>query len=72
MSSTDRRTFLASSATAMLAATSEASAETASAEKIKVGQIGTKHAHASGKMATFRRFPDLFEVVGVVEADDSQ
>ncbi|MCP4787917.1 MAG: Gfo/Idh/MocA family oxidoreductase [Fuerstiella sp.] len=56
----------------MLAATSEASAETASAEKIKVGQIGTKHAHASGKMATFRRFPDLFEVVGVVEADDSQ
>ncbi|MCP4171384.1 MAG: Gfo/Idh/MocA family oxidoreductase [Fuerstiella sp.] len=72
MNSTDRRTFLASSATTVLAAASDLSAKTAPAERIKVGQIGTKHAHASGKMATFRKFPDLFEVVGVVETDDSQ
>ena len=36
--------------------------------KIKIGQIGTGHAHASGKMATYRQSPD-FEVVGVVEND---
>jgi len=36
--------------------------------KIRIGQIGTGHAHASGKMAAMRRSPD-FEVVGVVEPD---
>lgn len=72
MNPTDRRTFLASSATAVLAGAAESSAQTANVKKIKVGQIGTKHAHASGKMAAFRKFPELFEVVGVVEADDSQ
>ncbi len=37
--------------------------------KIKIGQIGTKHAHAGGKIATMRKFSELFEVVGVVEPD---
>jgi len=41
----------------------------AESAKIKVGQIGTKHAHASGKMDTLRQFSDLYEVVGVVEPD---
>lgn len=41
----------------------------ASRDKIKIGQIGTAHGHASGKMATIRRFPDLFDVVGIVESD---
>lgn len=36
--------------------------------KIKVGQIGTGHPHAKGKMEAFRRSAD-FEVVGVVEPD---
>lgn len=36
--------------------------------KIRIGQIGTAHAHASGKMASLRRSKD-FEVVGVVEPD---
>jgi predicted dehydrogenase len=36
---------------------------------IKVGQIGTAHAHASGKMATLRKLSRDFEVVGVVEPD---
>ena len=34
--------------------------------KIRIGQIGTGHAHASGKMIALRRSGD-FEVVGVVE-----
>ena len=37
--------------------------------KIKVGQIGTMHAHASGKIQSLRTLSDLYEVVGVVEAD---
>lgn len=36
--------------------------------KIKVGQIGTGHAHAAGKMAAYRA-SDAYEVVGVVEED---
>jgi predicted dehydrogenase len=35
--------------------------------RIKVGQIGIGHNHASAKMATFRKLADDFEVVGVVE-----
>ena len=37
--------------------------------KIKVGQIGIGHNHGEAKMATFRKLPDLYEVVGVVEPD---
>lgn len=37
--------------------------------KIKVGQIGVGHAHAS-KLAVYRRSPD-YEVVGVVESDEA-
>lgn len=38
-------------------------------ERIKIGQIGTLHEHASGKMATFRKLADDYEVVGIVEPD---
>ncbi len=37
--------------------------------RIKVGQIGTRHGHAAGKMDTVRKYPDVFDVVGVVESD---
>lgn len=37
--------------------------------KIKVAQIGSKHAHADGKLATLRKLSDLYEVIGVVETD---
>ncbi len=37
--------------------------------KIKIGQIGTTHAHALGKLTTIRSFHDLYELVGVVEPD---
>jgi len=36
-------------------------------KRIKVGQIGTAHAHAAGKMATLRKLSEDYEVVGVVE-----
>jgi len=35
-------------------------------ERIKVGQIGTEHEHAS-KLATFRKLTEHYEVVGIVE-----
>lgn len=38
-------------------------------ERIKVGQIGIGHNHASEKMNTLRKLSDLYEVVGVVEPD---
>ncbi len=37
--------------------------------KIRIGQIGTKHPHASGKMSAMRGLVDLYDVVGVVEPD---
>lgn len=40
--------------------------------KIRVGQIGTKHGHANGKMDAVRKLSSEFEVVGVVEADAKQ
>lgn len=43
----------------------------AGAGRIKIGQIGTKHAHAGGQLAAVRSCSD-FEVVGVVEPDEAQ
>ncbi len=42
------------------------------ATRIKVGQIGTKHAHAGGQIATLRALPDLYDFVGYVEPDESR
>ncbi len=38
-------------------------------QRIKIGQIGIGHNHASAKMAAFRKLADHYEVVGVVEPD---
>lgn len=38
-------------------------------DKIKIAQIGIGHNHGSEKMRATRSFPDVFEVVGVCEAD---
>ena len=35
--------------------------------KIRIGQLGTSHAHASGKMDALRSLIDLYDVVGVAE-----
>ncbi|MHC4167131.1 MAG: Gfo/Idh/MocA family protein [Planctomycetota bacterium] len=40
-----------------------------SARRIKVGQIGTAHAHAAGKMATLRKLRDHYDVVGIAEPE---
>ncbi len=40
--------------------------------RIRVGQIGTKHGHASGKFETLTKLSEHFEVVGVVEEDAAQ
>lgn len=37
--------------------------------RLRVGQIGTGHAHASGKMEAVRGLPELYEMVGVSGAD---
>lgn len=38
-------------------------------QRIKIGQIGVGHEHASAKMATFRKLKDHYEVVGIVESN---
>jgi predicted dehydrogenase len=80
-----RRTFISSTILAATAVATTAMATTVMATErkittgvtpahplslpIKVGQIGTGHSHAAGKWETIRRFPTLFDVVGIVESD---
>ncbi|NLW50704.1 MAG: Gfo/Idh/MocA family oxidoreductase [Candidatus Brocadiaceae bacterium] len=40
-----------------------------SGKRIRIGQIGIGHNHAEGNMESLRKLPDLFEIVGVAEAD---
>lgn len=60
-----RRTFLAAGAAAVAARTMRAAA----AGPLKIGQIGTAHAHAAGKMSAMRKYPELWDVVGLVEPE---
>lgn len=39
-------------------------------KKIKIGQIGIGHNHGGAKMATVRKFPELFEVIGYAEENE--
>lgn len=56
-----RRSFLlACSGTAAAIA-----ADSGSPKKLRIGQIGTEHAHAAGKMDALRSLPDLWDIVGV-------
>jgi predicted dehydrogenase len=72
----NRREFVkgtvTSSVAASLAVAGYHTGHAAESGKIKFGQIGTKHAHASGKIGTARKFADLYEVVGVVEPDEQR
>ncbi|PHS08208.1 MAG: dehydrogenase [Blastopirellula sp.] len=75
MSQINRRNFIQQTTMATVAATTASLASTSFAAetlRIKAAQIGTKHAHASGKIATLRKLSDLYEVVGIVEPDDAQ
>lgn len=40
--------------------------------KLRIGQLGTAHSHAAGKMEAVRSLPDLYEVVGVVEENPAR
>ena len=71
MAHSNRRSFLAATAASIWAA-NVAAGNARAAQRIKVGQIGTKHAHASGKLETIRKFPEIFDVIGVVEDDAEQ
>jgi predicted dehydrogenase len=44
---------------------------TSTAPRIKIGQIGTRHTHASGQFEALRQCGD-YEIVGVVEPDEAQ
>jgi len=70
----DRRQFLnntgnfiaTGSVTSFLTDISKAQV-TRPSKRIKIGQIGTAHAHAAGKMAALRKLSDYYEVVGISE-----
>src|SRR5690349_10378225 len=68
MTDLSRRDFLSAAAVTAIALPAAAAAEKSSQRRIKIGQIGVGHAHAS-KLAVYRRSPD-YEVVGIVEPDD--
>ena len=40
--------------------------------RIRVGQIGTKHGHAGGKLEAIKKLSEHFDLVGVVEEDQVQ
>ncbi len=58
-----RRSFLLACGSAAMAAHGNAAA--AAPARLRIGQIGTEHAHAAGKMEAMRGSPELWEVVGV-------
>ena len=69
-----RREFLQASGAAAVGMTAAASFEQTHAtgtqpRRIKVGQIGTAHDHASGKLQTLKNLSDQFDLIGVVEPD---
>ncbi len=75
MNTVDRRRFLTTAVGAGAAvAAGQWHEQTATAadrrkQRIRIGQIGTGHEHASAKMATFRKLSDQYEVVGIAESD---
>lgn len=67
----NRRFFIASS-TAALFSTNLLGQKSGSVSKIKIGQIGTLHAHARGKFQAIRDQPETYDLVGVVEDDPAR
>jgi len=62
----NRRTFLTTAIASSAASLASGAGET----RVRIGQIGTQHAHAAGKMEGLRRLSDLFDVVGLAGADE--
>jgi predicted dehydrogenase len=61
-----RRKFIASAATALVGANSYALAKP---QRIRIGQIGLAHPHASGKLKAICSLSETYDLVGVVEPD---
>ena len=66
---TTRRTFLSTTALALGAASLSHAAES---ERLRIGQIGTTHSHAAGKMQSVRSLPEIYEVAGIAEPDEKR
>lgn len=64
-----RRTFHSISLGAGVSLLRSPSFASATPEKIRIGQIGTRHAHGLAQLAQLRKCPD-FEVVGLVEPNE--
>ena len=72
MTNVDRRDFLANAgavAAGLSLVASEARAAGGRKEKIRIGQIGTGHAHAKGVFSQLRQVTDDYELIGIVEND---
>ncbi len=59
-----RRSFLATAAAAVLAPSVRGAGA-----PLRAAQIGAAHPHAAGKLAALRSLPELWQVVGLAEAD---
>jgi predicted dehydrogenase len=66
-----RRTFLRTSAATAVSVSAAATAK-GPHERIKIGQLGTKHAHARGKLETILKLSNHYELVGIAEPDAAQ
>lgn len=40
--------------------------------KIRIGHVGTLHDHSMGKLRCVKKFPDVFEIVGIVPEDETR
>ncbi len=67
-----RRQFLHTAGGLAIGSLASHAASTDGGNRIRIGQFGTRHAHASGKLDAIRSLPDLFDVIGVVEPDDAR
>jgi predicted dehydrogenase len=64
-----RRSSIASLASVALGSLLPAVSAAGAENRIRIGQIGTSHSHAAGKMEAIRSLPELFEVIGAAEAN---
>lgn len=64
----DRRHFLSTAALTFIGAGARAQG---APSRIPAAQIGTGHAHASGKMQAMRNLPDIYQIIGICEPDDA-
>ena len=69
---TSRRRFLTQTSASALAIAQVNAVDESAKKRIRIGQIGTKHSHASGKIATLRDLSDLYQVVAIAENDPKQ